>query len=983
MFLRLLQFVLFQVMSVCLVSSTYAHSFSANRQFSLNQFSTEDGLSQGNVYQILKGSDGFIWVVTEDGLNKFDGYEFKVFKNIPGDSTSISDNVIWCVKEDRDSNIWVGTNQGGLCRYNKNQDNFTSFQFAIEDVNSISQNTVVIIEEASDGKLWVGTHYGLNILDKNSLVFKRIHTISEEKSLLDNRIFSIVEDDKKQVWVGTSLGISIYGLSGEFIRNISSYNTADFPDGRVTNMIKSPDGGIWASIDGAGLIRYDPAKDDFVVYRSEKGNYALGNNYVRSLLYDHNDQLWIGMDGYGFQIYDESVDGFIRVLQHSNLKPDQLEKVYEIYEDDQQNFWFGSYGYGVFLLNSNSVNFSHFNRDYVNENSLSNNSVLAISEAKDGKIWLGTDGGGLNVFDPQNLNFEIYKHESENPNSINGDVVKSVLHDSHGNAWLGLYNGGLELLKNGVKEFRHFTKENSGLTHNNVWALTEDRSGNIWIGTLGDGLNRYDPKIDKIEKYELAFDRDSTLSGINISTLVEDGDGNIWVGSGGQGINVFNMETGYSAQFKSSSTDSSQLSHNEIRFLFLSSKKEVWVGTTHGLNHYQKTTNSFLKYYESDGLPSNVIKGIVEDEQGMFWISTNNGICKFDPKSNRVFSFNKSDGVQGKEFNYNASIRSSDGLIYMGGINGFNQFDPRKIKVNEYQPSILLTKFLLFNRPVPIHKDGILKHEINQIERLEFEYDQYIFSIEYATDEYQFPKQNQYQYKLEGFDPDWNMVGVLRSATYTNLPAGKYQFLIRATNNAGVWSDKIRSLDIVVYPPWWQTKTSYAIFAAFSILVVIAIVRLRTSYLLAQKLRLRRLVSKRTKELEEKNERISMQAEELNAFNDSLNALNENLEKTVIQRTNELVVKNKKLSDYAFLNAHNLRAPVANIKGLMQLLDLDLTPEERDDYIQKLKQQVEDVDTVLYDINQRLREDTLTDQEKENVLNQSTNSSLSSSSSSS
>lgn len=981
---RFFKFVIFQMIGFCLIQILYAQKPSQKTQYNLNQFSTEKGLSQGNIYQIFKDLDGFVWIVSEDGLNRFDGYTFNVFKHNAEDSTSISDNIVWCVEEDSKGVLWVGTNQGGLCKYDKNRGNFTRYVHEDNNDSSLSQNTVEVIFEASDGRLWVGTHWGLNIFDSSTEVFKSIFQDNEnQQSLLDNRIYSIIETHNKELWVGTTHGISVFSLSGKHVRNISSDTNHGMPDGKVTNLLLDDLGEVWASVDAKGLVRFSPSTKNMKIYSANPFDpNSLGNNYIRSLLVDWKGNLWVGMDGYGFQVWDRDTDRFTRALQNSNFEPDQIEKVYEIYEDDEHNLWFGSYGHGVFVLNDNSNNFSHFNRSYNGKNSLSNNSVLAVCEGGDGRIWLGTDGGGINIFDPENETFEVLMKDVENTESVGGNVIKSLLYDSSGNFWAGTYNHGLDVRWKGKNGFEHFTTENSGLTHNNVWALAQDQIGNIWIGTLGGGLNKFDPKTKKIEKIRIDFDNDSTLSGVNISTLMVADNGDLWVGSIGHGINVLNPKTGQSVRYSSSRSDTTKLSHNEIRFLFQNDEGDIWIGTTYGLNRFNKADQTFTKFFETDGLPSNVIKGIVEDDEGVFWVSTNNGVCKFDPKTKRVTNFNKSDGLQGKEFNYNASMMVADGSIYLGGINGFNQFDPRMVKDNEFRPDILFTRFLLFNRPIEIGSDGPLKQEINQAEHLEFEYDEYVFSIEYAADEYQFPKKNQYQYKLEGFEPDWNKVGASRIATYTNLPSGDYRFLVRATNNAGVWSDKVRALKITVHPPWWHTRTAYMIFVIFAILIILSIVRLRTSYLLAQKVRLRRLVSKRTKQLEEKNERITMQAEELNTFNDALNAVNENLEKTVIERTNELVVKNKKLSDYAFLNAHNLRAPVANIKGLVQLFEFDLTLEEKEDIINKLKKQVEDVDAVLFDINQRLREDSLVDpQEFEESTNQSTNSSSPTSSS--
>lgn len=957
---RVIMFVLIQTANFLFADMSYGQNYFSSTQFKLNQLSTEQGLSQGNIYKIYRDRDGFIWVASEDGLNRFDGYDFRVFKHNQEDGTSISDNIIWSILEDREGVLWVGTNQGGLCRYNKEYANFRRYIHDPDNPKSISQNTVKAIFEASDGKMWIGTHWGLNIFDRQEEVFKSFFagTNASESGLLNNQVFSIIESDAGEIWVGTGSGISIYSLDGKHLRNLVDDKNGLVSEGEVTNMLKEENGNIWISVDGKGLYRYDATDENFTCYKQDPGDpNSLGNHFIRSLVVDTNGILWIGMDGYGFQVFDAETERFNRALQNSNIEPDQIEKVYELYNDSKGNYWFGSYGHGVFVLNRNGGNFTHFSRIYHDNNSLSNNSILAIKENSDGMIYLGTDGGGINVFNPKDQTFSHIRHDGHHPGSLSTDVVKSLLLDSKGNLWAGTFNFGMDVQWKGNKNFQNFNAKNSGLANDHVWALLEDKNQNVWIGTLGAGVRIFDHRTRKINPYKTLFEDDPTISSVNIAALLEDSEGKIWVGTIGHGVCVIDPETNRQKRYSSLETETTSLSHNEIRYLFESSKNEIWIGTTYGLNRFDRKSETFRRYFESDGLVNNVIKGIVEDEQGMFWISSNNGVFKFDPETGDVTRFNRSDGLQGREFNYNASIKASDGKIYFGGLNGFNQFDPRLVHSNDNQPGIIFTQFLLFNRPIPISENGPLKKEINRVDRLEFNYDEYIFTIEFAADEYYFPKRNQYQYKLEGFEPNWNDVGQSRSATYTNLPPGEYTFMVRASNNSGVWSNKTRKLAIVVNPPWWHTRWAYFLFALTLIMIVIVIVRIRTSYLHAQKIRLKSLVRKRTRELEEKNEQITAQAEELNVFNDTLNAVNENLEKKVIERTNELLDKNKKLSDYAFLNAHNLRAPVANIKGLVQLFEFKLSMQEKEEIITQLQIQVEKVDAVLLDINQRLKED--------------------------
>ncbi|WP_420582923.1 ligand-binding sensor domain-containing protein [Reichenbachiella sp.] len=972
---------LFVLGSLFIFDYGFAQLAGVNQRFNLNQFSTKDGLSQSNVYQIIDDIDGFIWILTDDGLNRFDGYNFSVYKYDTDDSTSISDNKMNCIVEDSNQTLWIGTRQGGFCRYNKDSDDFKCFMNDDLDSASLSHNSVISIVESSDGKLWIATNWGLNIFDPIKESNRRIIADSSIVSgLLDNRVYSILETSNQEMWVGSDTGISVFDLSGTLLRTFKGGESQGLVEGQVRNMIADKNGTVWISVESKGLLSFEPESEEFTFYGvkpNAKG--SLGRAYIRSLFIDGQDNLWIGMDGFGFQFLDRETGLFHTILDNSNLDTDVIEKSYEIHEDKNGNIWIGSYGYGIFVLNVNSKNFAHYSKNKYDPLGLSHSSILSAAENNQGNVWLGTDGGGLNLFNPRTNSFEFL---SKKERYIGGSVVKSVVVDANNVLWVGAFNDGLTRVEKDFKNVKCFHSENSGLESSNIWSLLNDRKGNLWIGTLGGGLHLWNEETESIQKIYTVYDDDESITAVNVVSLLEDDQGNIWLGTGGHGVLRYNPETRESKRFYSDLEDPYKFSHREVRSMCQSEDGNIWIGTTLGLNRYDPKTEKIEKFFQSDGLASNVIKGIVEDK-GVLWISSNNGLFSLDPQTKKIVKYNGSDGLQGKEFNYNLGLKISSGEILMGGVNGLNTFLPSEVRSNTTEPKVLFTNFLLFNKLVEIDADGLLKKEINQVERLEFDYQQYIFTLEFAADEHNFPKQNRYQYKLEGFDPGWNDVGDVRAATYTNLPSGEYKFQVRATNNAGLWSSNIRTLDIIIHPPWWQTKTLYAIFAAFIFLVILAIIRLRTSYLITQKVKLKRLVRKRTKELEEKNERISMQAEELNAFNDSLNELNENLEKTVVERTNELVEKNKKLSDYAFLNAHNLRAPVANIKGLIQLMNLDLTPKEKEDYIEKIKEQVEDVDAVLFDINQRLKKDTLIDNDDiEEILNQSINSSSSSDSSS-
>jgi PAS domain S-box-containing protein len=855
-------------------------SFSQKQSVKFRRLGTEQGLSQSNVICMLQDSRGFMWFGTRDGLNKYDGYKFTVYKNNSHDPGSLVNNFIRDIAEDKDGNLWIATS-GGVSRYDREKDRFTSYKHNVLDGFSLSHNFALSILVDSQDLIWVGTEDGLNVLDAATGKFTRyMHNPNDMTSISDRHIRTIFEDSRNNIWVGTfNGGLNWFGRqTKKFTRFV--YDPTDsttLSNNNVYTIFEDSKHRFWIGTDGGGLNLFNRVSGRFSHYKKkDNADNTIAANSVYAINEDTENNIWLGSENGGLNIFNPE-SGIFQTYQYDKTNNASLSNnsVYSIYRDTKGNMWVGTFNGGVNLLTPEIRRFGHYKREAF-ENSLSDDNVLCIYEDSKKKIWIGTDGGGLNLFDPVTGHFTHYRHEKNNPNSICGDYVLSVQEDSKGNLWIGTWGGGVTVFNKAKNTYRHFKNnpaDASSLSSNNAWVIYEDRDKNIWIGSFGGGLNLFDPATNSFTRYEYSEKNKASVSGNKIHAIYEDSDGELWISTSGWGLNVFNKKTKKFSHFFHSDENSNSISNNNIGTIYEDRNKNIWFCTMDGLSSYNKNTGRFTNYTTADGLPNNVIFGILEDDKGNFWLSTNKGISCFDPVKKTCRNYGISDGLQSNEFKQKAYCKSYNGQMYFGGINGFNQFHPDSIKLNSFDPPLVITGFQVFNKEVAISNDTLaspLTKSITETKEITIPYKNSVISFEFASINYVLSEKKSYQYMLEGFDTKWNDIGGRRTATYTNLDPGTYIFKVRGVDSDGNWSEKETTLKVIITPPFWLTWWFRTLVVLFVISILAVIYRIRVSNITKQKEKLERQVKLRTDEILQKKEEMRKNVEELERLKEDL-----------------------------------------------------------------------------------------------------------------
>ncbi len=825
--------------------------------------SHQDGLSQATVYNILQDHKGFMWFGTQDGLNKYDGYKFTYYRHDPQNPASLGNSFILAIYEDKTGTLWIGTDGGGLDKYDRQHDKFEHYQNDPQNPNSLSNDIVLSIYEDLTGLLWISTgEGGLNSYDRHQDKFTHYrHDPHNPTSLSSDALWRIFEDSTGTLWIGA---------------------------------------------DGAGLNKFDRAQNKFERYQHNPNDLAsLSYNKVTAIYEDSTGVLWVGTED-GLNKFDRQHNNFTHYFHEpKNSNSLSHSTIWAICEDSTGMLWVGTDG-GLNQFNREQNKFSHYLHDPQDPNSLSNDYVMAIYEDKAGALWIGTDGGGLNKFDRHGTKFAHYFHNPQKPASLSNNLVSSIFEDMTGMLWVGTSYGLNQFSRDRqqVIHYLHDPLNPASISHDDIWSIYEDRAQTLWVGTLGgglnkfdrqqnqftqyksalnnpnslsdnkvrvihqgkadslwvgtrEGLNKFDPKSEQFIQYRSDPNNPNSLSNDNILSIYEDRTGILWIGTQGGGLNRFNWKQNQFKHYLHDPQNSKSLSHNEVFTIHEDTKGVLWVGTAGGgLNQFKHETETFIHYREKDGLANDVIYGILEDKQGNLWLSTNGGISKFNPITKQFRNYDVLDGLQGDEFRAAYHHSRTGGELFFGGINGFNAFNPQLVKDNSYIPPIVITDFKIFNKPVPIGADSPLQQQINEANAITLSYKQSFFSFEFAALNFLLPQKNQYKYILEGLDNNWNEVYTRRSAYYTKVPPGKYVFRVKGSNNDAVWNDTGTALKITIPPPPWQTWWAYTLY----IITILAIV---LNYQQTQK---RKLLAKQ-RELE-REQQIAAQLKEANRLKD-------------------------------------------------------------------------------------------------------------------
>ncbi|MBE0571757.1 MAG: response regulator [Ignavibacteriaceae bacterium] len=856
---------------VCLITLLNSVLYTQTEKMQFEQLTREDGLSEGSAWCILQDSKGFLWIGTADGLNRYDGYQFKIFRNIHSDLNSISNSQVLSILEDKTGTLWIGTDGGGLNKFNSDKETFTRYIHNPNDSTSISDNAVWSIYEDNSENLWIGTFGGgLNKFDRSKEPFIRYsHNPDDTSSLSFNTVVSVYEDSKRNLWIATlGGGLNILTHSErkktnpDFIHFRHDPNDSkSLSSDQVSRVYEDRNGVIWVGTLGEGLNQLvwedeDKLKATFIHYKNHPNeSLSISGNEIVQIYEDRDGEVWIGTWGGGLNKLILGIDKnsllSFKSYTHNASDPSSLSNniVYTIYEDNSGLLWVGSWGAGFNKFNKKKKAFKHYKNIPNDPSSLSVNGTYGIIEDRNGYLWIGTWDGGLDRLDRKTNKFKHYRHNPDDPSSISDNEIYSVYEDKSGMLWIGTFNGGLNLLNPETEKFTHYQHnpaDPTSISSNFVNTICEDKDGRIWLGTFGAGLNRFDRKTGEFVHYRYSPDDINSLSGDNPELLYVDKFGELWVGTH-SGLNKYNKENDNFIRYRYDLQNPASLSNDYVLCICEDKVGGFWIGTNGGgLNKYNRETGKFFSYRISDGLPNDVIYGILEDDHGNLWLSTNDGLCKFNPVLETFRNYDVSDGLQGKGFNAYSYCKSKTGEMIFGGPNGINIFHPESIKDNEHIPPIYVTNFLIYNKPVSTGFDStlnrtILKKSIIEAEEIVLTHDDKVISVEFAALDFHVPEKNKYAYILEGFEKDWNYTDSdRRFATYTNLDPGEYIFRVKGSNNDGIWNEAGTSIKIIILPPWWSTTWAYV----FYVLIIISIIYF------TWKLQLRRIRIKHELEIE-------------------------------------------------------------------------------------------------------------------------------------
>jgi PAS domain S-box-containing protein len=805
----------FLVLFTGVVLSTFSNLHSQEKQIDFQHLMLEHGLSNSTIHCIFQDKRGFLWFGTNNGLNKYDGYGFKTYRNQPENPDSLSENVIRVIIEDRAGYLWIGTFGGGVNRFDPGKETFKVYRNIPGNPNSLSNNLVFSILEDQAGVFWIGTYGGgLNRFDPGAGTFKHYPEIPGNPDTLNsNEVRTIYQDRAGILWIGT-LGSGLNKFSPQTERFTSYQADPTNPNSLRNNSVvtiledKEHDGILWIGTYGGGLSKFNQKTGTFTHFTTEPGNpKSLSSNKIRKIYLDHTAALWVGTTK-GLNRFDAKKKEFIHYLEDP-LNPGSLNdnSIRSIYEDRSGVLWVGTESGGLNKLNRKKHNFKHYHHVPGAPSSLSNNKVSAIYEDRHGVIWIGTSDG-LNKWDRKNETFTCFRHLANDPYTPDNNQIMCIYEDQGGILWIGTL-GGLFQFEGEKEKFVRFLPEAMNpnrLSDNRVVSISEDQWGFLWIGTM-NGLNQFDPPNKTFKHYFNDPGEGNPLNQNIIISIFEDRHRVLWIGTI-NGLYKFDRKNETFIPYRAYPKAPHRLSNDKIYCIYEDLSGRLWIGTSGGLNRYDRNRDSFDHYLAKHGLPSDVILGILEDHRGMLWIGTDNGLSEFNPKTPKFKNYDPSDGLQSNEFSYGAFCKSRSGELFFGGVNGFNAFFPGSIVGNPYPPDVVITDFKISNKSVRIGEevDGliILEHHVSGTNEIKLSHKHTTLTFEYVGLHYAAPESNQYAYKMEGLDRDWNYVGKRRFALYPHLDPGHYVFQVKASNNDNVWNETGASIHIYIPPPYWR-----------------------------------------------------------------------------------------------------------------------------------------------------------------------------------
>jgi signal transduction histidine kinase/ligand-binding sensor domain-containing protein len=836
---------------------------------SFEQLSVADGLAHSTVNCILQDSYGFMWFATDDGLNRYDGYEVTTYHHNPDDPHSLSHDRVWTLFEDANGVLWVGTYGGGLNRFDRDTERFTRYD--ADDFQNVTdepeefRNVVWAIDEHPAGVLWIATYGGgLVRLDQASGTFTSLAPDPGDLALGGHEwIRALLVDSSGMLWMGTdSVGLDrLNPDTGEIITyRHDPENPHSLGHDRITAIVQDRSGALWIGTDGGGLDRLDPQTGRFAHYRhAPQDPHSLSSDNIWSLMTDPAGRLWIGTFADGLDVFDPITDGFAHLhLDPADPMSLSSNRIRWIHRGPSGILWVGTQGGGVSKSDLASGRFTAYRGDPDDPERGGGYAVLALLADETGTMWIGTAGNGLDALDRTSDTWQHYRPDPADPRSLGNSTVRALHVSPSGAMWIGTDDGFYRFDRETGRFTRvpHVPPDPGDVKQERIYTIAEDRMGTLWLGTHGRGLSEYDPATGAFT-YHLqregvsASGARTTLSNNWVLDVLEGQSGMLWVGTR-EGLNVYDRETSRWRAYQHDPDDPTSLAHNWVASLYQDRDGMLWVGTLGGgLDQFDIASGAFIHYTEQDGLANNVVLDILEGGDYL-WICTASGLSRYNPHSQTLRSYDATDGLPITECS--TAYAGASGELTFGGVGGFASFYPDQITDNTYVPQVVVTSFQ--QNGVAVASDRAPEN----LRSVTLRWRDNAFEFGFATLNYTQPDKNQHAYKLDGFDSEWNYIGTRRFGRYTNLPGGTYTLRLKGSNNDGVWNEEGAALQIKVVPPAWQTGWFWTVAALTLAGAAFGGYRLRVRSLEARSHELEREVKARTAELRQEVDQ-RMQAE--------------------------------------------------------------------------------------------------------------------------
>jgi signal transduction histidine kinase/ligand-binding sensor domain-containing protein len=786
------------------------------RDLTFAHLTTADGLSQDTVIDILQDRRGFMWFGTGDGLNRYDGNAFVVFKHDPDDPGSLSHNFIRDVLEDEKGHLWVAA-YPGVNRFDPTTERVIRYVHDPENRNGLAGDSVESIARDSRGQLWFGTsESGLDRFDPATETFTHYHDDVDGQFV--GRITHVIEGSRRGIWFVGARGL--FHLDPRTGRITRPPGTSD--DLAADYLCEDDVGNLWmlAYSPIVGLIKYDRRAERLTQYPLGAGAAGVASG---KLLADGVDGFWVA-SSLGLHYFDRRTERLTRLFQRDESNPRSLsdDTVISIYRDRTGLLWVGTGRGGINILDFHQEQFGRARHRAGDLDSLSPGRPTAIHEGPDGVLSIGFFPRALDRWDRSTGRMTHYVPDRKDASALGkGDDLNSIYEDTHGRLWLGGWGGGLDCFdkRSGrFKHYRHDPGDPHSLMSDNVLDIYEDRRGRLWVGQFG-GVSTFDAATQRFTNYRPDPSGVASLA-YSVSAMQEDRGGTLWLGTLGGVLSRFDEKTRTFVSHPPDLHDSLKLQGGSIGAIHEDGAGSLWVATGTGLYRYNRQGETFTRYTESQGLPTNDIMGILGDRAGRLWISTRRGIARLDPRTGTFRNYDASDGLQGDEFSRGCYAQGRSGEMFFCGANGINAFPPEAVRDDPHVPPVVITSLKIANKPLAIAANSVLERAAPYVDSLTLSYRDNVFSFEFAALSYAHPQRNRYRYRLEDFEPDWNEVGSRqRLATYTNLDPGRYVFRVQGSNADGIWNEEGVALPILITPPWWRTNW----FRAFGLGLLLAL----------------------------------------------------------------------------------------------------------------------------------------------------------------